>query len=137
MFTVPIQVRYYETDMMEIAHHTNHIRWFEFARVEFFRHYGVSLWEMMDEDIVFPILSISCQYFAPARFDDVILIETTLEHMSKAQMTFSYRLVRESDGELVATGQSKNAFSNRHTGRIIRLKDKYYLPLQAALEEIK
>ena len=55
MYTATINVRFYETDMMGIAHHSNHFRWFEMARIEFLRHIGVTLWDMMDEDIVFPI----------------------------------------------------------------------------------
>ena len=55
-------VRFYETDMMGIAHHSNHFRWFEMARIEFLRHIGVTLWDMMDEDIVFPIMNVSCNY---------------------------------------------------------------------------
>ena len=38
MFTTSLQVRFYETDMMEVAHHTNHLRWFELGRVEFFQN---------------------------------------------------------------------------------------------------
>ena len=44
MYTATINVRFYETDMMGIAHHSNHFRWFEMARIEFLRHIGVTLW---------------------------------------------------------------------------------------------
>lgn len=43
MYTATINVRFYETDMMGIAHHSNHFRWFEMARIEFLRHIGVIL----------------------------------------------------------------------------------------------
>ena len=35
MITVVEKVRFYETDMMGIAHHSNHIRWFECGRCEY------------------------------------------------------------------------------------------------------
>ena len=78
MYTATINVRFYETDMMGIAHHSNHFRWFEMARIEFLRHIGVTLWDMMDEDIVFPIMNVSCNYKEPARFDDTINIAMVL-----------------------------------------------------------
>ena len=89
MYTATINVRFYETDMMGIAHHSNHFRWFEMARIEFLRHIGVTLWDMMDEDIVFPIMNVSCNYKEPARFDDTINIETYLVKMTRAQMVLN------------------------------------------------
>lgn len=135
MLSVPVRVRFYETDMMEIAHHTNHLRWFEMARIEFMRNVGIELWDMMNQDIVFPILSVSCQYKEPARFDDVIHIETYLVKMTRAQMVFKYRIIRFSDGALLATGETKNAFSSKKTGKIIRLSDEFFKPLAERLEE--
>ena len=32
------RVQYYETDQMGIVHHSNYIRWFEEARIDWMRH---------------------------------------------------------------------------------------------------
>lgn len=134
MYIASINVRFYETDMMGIAHHSNHFRWFEMARIEFLRHVGVTLGAMMKEDIVFPIMNVSCEYKEPARFDDIINIETYLVKMTRAQMVFRYRMRRASDGVLLATGETKNAFMSQSTGKIVRLDDIFYKPLVAAVE---
>lgn len=134
MYIASINVRFYETDMMGIAHHSNHFRWFEMARIEFLRHIGVTLGAMMKEDIVFPIMNVSCEYKEPARFDDIINIETYLVKMTRAQMVFRYRMRRASDGVLLATGETKNAFMSQSTGKIVRLDDIFYKPLVAAVE---
>ncbi len=55
MYTAIINVRFYETDMMGIAHHSNHFRWFKWRVLNSLRHIGVTLWDMMDEDIVFQL----------------------------------------------------------------------------------
>ena len=136
MYTAIINVRFYETDMMGIAHHSNHFRWFEMARIEFLRHIGVTLWDMMDEDIVFPIMNVSCNYKEPARFDDTINIETYLVKMTRAQMVFKYRMRRASDGALLATGETKNAFMSKLSGKIVRLEDRFYQPILNAVEEM-
>ena len=34
-------VQYYETDQMAIVHHSNYIRWFEEARVDWFEQMGL------------------------------------------------------------------------------------------------
>ena len=40
------RVQYYETDQMGIVHHSNYIRWFEEARIDWMRHCGISYREM-------------------------------------------------------------------------------------------
>ena len=136
MHIASVNVRFYETDMMGIAHHSNHFRWFEMARIEFLRQIGVSLWDMMNEDIVFPIMNVSCNYKEPANFDDELHIETYLVKMTRAQMIFRYRMRRASDGALLATGETKNAFMSKSTGKIVRLDDTFYQPMLAAVEEM-
>lgn len=89
MHIASVNVRFYETDMMGIAHHSNHFRWFEMARIEFLRKIGVTLWDMMNEDIVFPIMNVSCNYKEPANFDDELHIETYLVKMTRAQWCFA------------------------------------------------
>ncbi len=106
MFTTSLRVRFYETDMMEVAHHTNHLRWFEMGRVEFFRACGITLWDMMNDGIVFPITKVTCEYKEPARFDDILTVEVTVAKISRAQCVFTYRILREADGALIATGET-------------------------------
>lgn len=130
MVTVTEKVRFYETDLMGIAHHSNHIRWFECGRCEYLKRAGLDLLALFDEGYSYPIKSVSCEYIEPIHFDDVITIETTLTKLSRAQMVFSYRIVRE-DGVLMATGISQNVFTHKATGQVARLDDAHYLPLKA------
>lgn len=129
MVTVREKVRFVETDMMGVVHHSNYFRWFEMGRVEYLRQAGISLWDLMNDGIVFPITNVDCQYRNPARFDDYILIETTMEELSRAKMAFSYRVVKESDGSLLATGHTQNVFTGEHN-KIIRLPQQYYSNLE-------
>ncbi len=130
MVTVQERVRFAETDMMGVVHHANYFRWFEVGRVAYLREAGISLYELMEENIVFPITHVECQYRASAKFDDVIIIEARLESLSRAKMVFTYRILREADGALLAEGRTQNVFTDME-GKIIRLSDHYYKRLQA------
>lgn len=130
MITVREKVRFVETDMMGVVHHSNHFRWFEMARVEYLRQAGVLLLDLMAEDIVFPITDVSCQYKASARFDDWLLIRAKMLDLSRAKMVFAYEIVRESDAALLATGRTQNVFTDGN-GKIIRLPQQYYERLNA------
>lgn len=123
------KVRFVETDMMGVVHHSNYFRWFEMGRVEYLRKAGVLLKEILADGIIFPITDVDCHYRASAKFDDYILVETTLEKISPVKMIFTYRVVKEVDGTLLATGRTQNVFTD-YDGKIIRLPQTYYDKLQ-------
>lgn len=136
MITVRDKVRFAETDMMGVVHHANYFRWFEMGRVEYLRQAGIELLELMARGILFPITEVSCRYRASARFDDILLIEATLEDLNKVKMVFSYNVVRETDGVLLATGRTQNAFTDA-AGRVTRLDAAYYERLEALFRREK
>jgi acyl-CoA thioester hydrolase len=125
MVTVTDRVRFVETDMMGVVHHANYLRWFEMGRVEYMRQAGVYLLDLMAAGILFPITDVACQYRASARFDDQVAIETTMVELSKAKMVFSYRVLNAADGRLLASGSTKNAFTDQ-AGKVIRLPAEYF-----------
>ncbi|MBC8014877.1 MAG: acyl-CoA thioesterase [Sporomusaceae bacterium] len=135
MITVQEKVRFVETDMMGVVHHSNYFRWFEMGRVEYLRQAGVFLTELMADGIVFPIIHVDCQYKASAKFDDYIVIETRLEELSPVKMVFTYKVIRQSDEVLLANGSTQSVFTN-HNGKIIRMPKKYYEKLQASAKSM-
>ena len=58
MYNYERQVKYYETDKMGVVHHSNYIRWFEEARVEFMRDNDISYRHMEEEGIQIPVVSV-------------------------------------------------------------------------------
>ncbi|MBF1344637.1 MAG: acyl-CoA thioesterase, partial [Megasphaera micronuciformis] len=111
MITITEKVRFYETDMMGIVHHSNQIRWFECGRCAYFDEVGLDLFELMDKKILFPIKNVSCEYIQPINFNDVIDIETRLIKLSRAQVVFSYVIRRHADGTLLCKGTTQNVFT--------------------------
>lgn len=120
---------------MAVVHHANYIRWFEIGRVEYLRHYGITLDEMMADGYVFPITKIDAKYLSPGHFDDVVEIETTATALTKAKMSFSYRVINKATGTVLVTGHSQNVFTHMDTGHITRLPDKYYDIFKRAMAE--
>lgn len=129
------RVNFFDTDTMQVVHHSNYIRWFEIGRVEFLRKAGITLNELLADGFSFPIISVEAKYLSPARFDDELIIETTPIALTKAKMEFSYRIYGKADGRLMVTGTSKNVFTSLETGRVIRLPEKYQVKLAKALED--
>ncbi len=106
---VQIRVRYPEVDRMGLAHHTSHFVWFEIGRTELMRERGVPYRTLEEEGILLPVIVASCSYVAPVRYDELLRVRTTLSETGPVRATFTYRIERESDGLLLATGSTTHA----------------------------
>ena len=76
MKTKPYQhlAKYYETDQMGIIHHSNYIRWFEEARIDFMNQIGLTYKTMEKEGIISPVLEVNCKYLQMMYFDDITAV---------------------------------------------------------------
>lgn len=117
------RVKFFDTDTMGVAHHSNYIRWFETGRVEFLRKLGINLNEMMREGILFPIIEVSAKFHVSARFDDELEIDTQAVALTRAKMQFRYVIRRVGEERILVEGKSTNVFTRE--GKICRLPEKY------------
>jgi acyl-CoA thioester hydrolase len=102
-----VRVRYAETDQMGVVYHANHFIWFEIGRVELMRQLGFAYRDMEREYGCFiPVVDARCRYKAPARYDDEIIVRTHLKKVRESIIHFGYELVRASDGEVLAEGET-------------------------------
>lgn len=110
---VKIRVRYAETDQMGMVYHANHFVWFEVGRVELLRQLGFSYREMeQDDGCCIAVAEVRCRYKAPVRYDDEVLIHTRLKNVRESLVQFAYELVRESDGVLLAEGETTHVVTD-------------------------
>jgi acyl-CoA thioester hydrolase len=107
---------------MGIAYYGNYLRWFEMGRNEWLRAQGTTYRQIETEGTFAPVTQTYCRYVHPARYDDVIVVETGVEYVRKASIKFVYRLMREDDEVDVAEGYTVHAFVDRQ-GRIVRTPD--------------
>lgn len=115
------KAQYYETDQMGIIHHSNYIRWFESARIDFMNQMGVCYKEMEEAGIISPVLSVSCEYKSMVHFDDEVIIEPKLQAYNGIKLCITYTVKDKVTGELRTTGESRHCFLNRE-GKPVSLK---------------
>jgi acyl-CoA thioester hydrolase len=116
-----IRVRYAETDQMGVVYHANYFVWFEVGRVELLRQLGFAYKQMeQEDDCHFPVVEAICRYKAPARYDDELLLETTVLIMRRSVIKFGYRLLRpEQDAlTLLAEAETTHVTVNRSMHKI-------------------
>jgi acyl-CoA thioester hydrolase len=67
-----------------------------------------------------PVSEVFCKYHASARYDDVLIIETSVNFLKRASIQFAYRILRKSDGTELITGSTLHAFVDQE-GRIVKV----------------
>jgi len=114
------RVIYGDTDQMGVVYYANYLRWFEKGRAEWLRQIGLPYGEIEQQGFHFPVAEVICYYSHPVRYDEVVKIETELAELGRASLSFSYRITRETDDVLLATGSTKHACID-HAGRVARI----------------
>jgi acyl-CoA thioester hydrolase len=118
-----LRVIYGDTDQMGIVYYANYLRFFEAGRNEFIRAKGLRYRDFEAHYALrLPVTEASVRYQQPARYDDLLRLETSLAEIRRASAAFAYRLVRE-DGLLLATGRTVHACVDLE-GRIRRLPEE-------------
>ena len=113
------RVIYGDTDNMGYAYHANYFRWFEIGRTEMLRALGMSYKQIEGNGIFLPVSEAHCKFFSPVQYDDMLIVETTLDSNFKAGFKFGYGIFREKDQQVLARGYTKHPCVNGD-GKVIR-----------------
>ncbi len=113
------RVIYADTDNMGFAYYANYLRWFEIGRTEMLRAWGLPYREIEAHGLMLPVAEAKCKYMTPARYDERLVIESTLDAEYKGGLKIDYRILSSDDRTLHATGHTRHAFMNRD-GRVVR-----------------
>ncbi|WP_155849181.1 acyl-CoA thioesterase [Alkalibacterium sp. AK22] len=119
------KVQYYETDQMQIVHHSNYIRWFEEARTHLLDEMGFGYHEMEAAGILIPVLSVQADYKSMVRFGESVQIEISVGVFTGVKMTLHYSVVDAESGEVRAVGESAHAFLDKENYRPLSLKRRH------------
>lgn len=115
------KVHYYETDQMAIVHHSNYIRWFEEARIDFLEQIGMPMSEIEKQKVQIPVLSVTSNYKNMTRFEDIITVGLRIEKYNGIKLKISYEIKDADTQEIKNTGSSEHCFLDEQ-GRVISLK---------------
>ncbi|MDB4941420.1 MAG: 4-hydroxybenzoyl-CoA thioesterase family active site protein [Labilithrix sp.] len=116
-----LRVRFCETDLMGIVHHANYLVYFEAGRVDWLRKRNLTYADWSTRGLQTPVVDARIQYRSPSRFDDVLVIETTLTLLRTVSLDYGYRITR--GDTLVAEGMTRLACIDER-GKLLRLPEQ-------------
>ena len=117
-----LEVRYYETDLMGIVHHSNYIRYFECGRHIALVNLNLPIQEIEKRGIMMPIVNVTCNYKIPAKQGDWLRIVSTIKEPPKVKIVVDTVIYNEA-GDVVCTGSVTLGFIHSQTRRPTRVPD--------------
>lgn len=118
------RVLYGDTDAGGVVYYGNYLRYFELGRTEYMRDLvQTSYREIEEQGLVLPVIESYARYKAPAVYDDLLVIETSMSELKNVSCRFSYRIYRKEDDDakkMLAKGFTVNASVDRN-GKLTRL----------------
>jgi len=113
-FKTLYRVSWVDTDAAQIVHFSNYFRFFEKAEEEFYQHLGLIGW-LGSKDVIMPRVEAFCQFKKPARFNDLLEIELTVEELREKAVKYGFKVYNKETAELLANGYLVAVAVNRHT----------------------
>jgi len=101
----PVRVYYEDSDAGGVVYHSNYLKFMERARTEFLRGAGFEQDEIESRHgILFAVAEANVRFLRPARFNDLLRIDSRIVECSGVRVTFAQQVRREVDGELLVEG---------------------------------
>lgn len=103
---------------MGVVYYANYFVWFEIGRVELMRSLGFDYREIEEQAQCFlPVVEANCRYRAPARYDDLLTLETRVLNQRTSMIRFGYRLLHateDAEPALLAEGETVHVVVDRN-----------------------
>tara|TARA_Y100001970_G_scaffold290361_1_gene423847 strand:+ start:1049 stop:1459 length:411 start_codon:yes stop_codon:yes gene_type:complete len=109
-FDYHTKVYYKDIDQMGVVYYARYLEFFEEARTELLAKIGLIVTEIEKKGFFLPVVSVTCDYKEGARFEDQIIISTTINIFSSARLKIIYEVFRKKDNRLLASGHTVHAF---------------------------
>jgi acyl-CoA thioester hydrolase len=105
-FLWPVRVYYEDTDAAGIVYHANYLRFMERARTEWLRALGFEQDAVArDHGVVFVITASSLAFKRAARFNDELVVRSTLEALRGASLEFA-QTITDQLGNIFCTARN-------------------------------
>jgi acyl-CoA thioester hydrolase len=103
---IELRVRYGETDQMGVVYHAEYLVWCEMGRTEYIRQLGTSYAALEQSGTRLVVAEASLRYHAPARYDEIVRVETTLSAVRSRALTFDYVVCHAESGRRLVSART-------------------------------
>ena len=133
VFRMNHRIIYGDTDAGGIVYNANYLRYFEMGRTELMRSFSIPYSKIEERGLIIPVTETYLRFKASARYDDLIVIETSLSELKKYSCRFNYRIVKELEDkkdQLLVKGFTVHACIDRQ-GKLTPFPEDIYQVMEA------
>jgi acyl-CoA thioester hydrolase len=123
-----IRVRAGDTDFTGFAYNVRCLEWFSVGRIELFRSLGIKyssdgsiIINNKEQSVSFVIGEVYAKFHSPARFDDLLELETEIEEIGEKILRFKHNIYEKFDGRLLVSGYSVYICINKKNVKSIKI----------------
>jgi len=121
-FSIPIYIRFSETDMIGHMNNVSPFIYFEEARIKYLQSMGVFSGSVYEEGV--PVVAdLQCNYLKQMFFNESIDMYVKANYIGNTSIDFHYMAVNEKD-EVTLTGRGRLVFVDQESGKPVRLKEE-------------
>ena len=128
-FSAGTRVGFSDTDAQGIVYYGRYLPYFDLARVEYHRHLGMLRLESGEHEFVMRACTI--EYFAPARFDDLIEVFVRLSRIGRTSATYECAAYRVDDDVLMVTATQTLVLIDLEERRAVPIPESYRARVRA------
>ncbi|MEO5656965.1 MAG: YbgC/FadM family acyl-CoA thioesterase [Nitrospiria bacterium] len=99
-----IRIYYEDTDCGGVVYYANFLKYFERARTEYLRDRGIEVAAYAAVGVLFVVAHVEIDYRAPARYNDLLSLESEIVDFTRTSLTFSHTAARRRDEQDIAEG---------------------------------
>ena len=115
-----IRIYYEDTDCGGVVYYANYLKYFERARTQYLEQHGVSVLDLLKEETQFLVVHAELDYRSPAKYGDILVVETTLAKAGTASITVAHT-IRERESRRVVVEGSATLVTVDLQGKVRRL----------------
>lgn len=102
MHSLAVRVYYEDTDAGGIVYYANYLKFMERARTEWLRDLGYEQDDLLEQSVAFVVKHVEMHNYAPAKFNQLLSIDTQIVELKGASMTFKQTITNEQETLLVS-----------------------------------
>ena len=117
------RVIYADTDAGGVVYYANYLRWFEAGRRELFRSLVIDYNSLKSKGIMVPVVEVHCNFLLPARYDELLMLQTSITEVKEKSIKFEYKLFKKDGMQLLVTGYTVNVFVDAKEMKSTKIPD--------------
>lgn len=100
-----IRIHYALTDQMGFVYHGHYAQFYEIGRTETIRSLGFTYKDIEAMGIIMPVVETHFKFISPAKYDDLIMVKTTLKALPENHKIIFYGEIFNEASQLLNSGE--------------------------------